>query len=183
VRCSWARPTTSDPCGGAGMQGARRRPWWLPRASRATPQTPQRTDPPARSNTTVAHQQSALPTLRDRADFPSCGVVASLLGIYPTSSAPPCLRGNLPAVRGHAKYSDRLLASVVTTFLSAGRPRPRWPYPQCAGFSMPRWLRNEVCSNNPRTLSVRKAALRAVDVAVAVLGLLRHRVLERSAAR
>src|SRR5260221_10113512 len=64
------------------MQGARRRPWWLPRASRATPQTP-----------------LSLPTLRDRADFPSCGVVASLLGIYPTSSAPPCLRGNLPRSR------------------------------------------------------------------------------------
>src|ERR1700688_175197 len=106
------------------MQGARRRPWWLPRASRATPQTPQRTDPPARPNTMVALEQSALPTLRDRADFPSCGVVlgapaprpvgpprsrrssrlpadlvASLLGIYPTSSAPPCLRGNLPRSR------------------------------------------------------------------------------------
>src|SRR6266852_5990068 len=81
------------------MQGARRRPWWLPRASRATPQTPQRTDPPARSNTMVALEQSALPTLRDRADFPSCGVVASLLGIHPTSSAPPCLRGNLPRSR------------------------------------------------------------------------------------
>src|SRR5258708_38390623 len=64
------------------MQGARRRPWWLPRASRATPQTP-----------------LSLPTLRDRADFPSCGVVASLLGIDPTASAPPCLRGNLPRSR------------------------------------------------------------------------------------
>src|ERR1700726_3923620 len=64
------------------MQGARRRPWWLPRASRATPQTP-----------------LSLPTLRDRADFPSCGVVASLLGAYPTASAPPCLRGNLPRSR------------------------------------------------------------------------------------
>src|SRR6266436_9464296 len=64
------------------MQGARRGPWWLPRASRATPQTP-----------------LSLPTLRDRADFPSCGVVASLLGIYPTSPAPPCLRGNLPRSR------------------------------------------------------------------------------------
>src|SRR6266851_2423401 len=64
------------------MQGARRRPWWLPRASRATPQTP-----------------LSLPTLRDRADFPSCGVVASSLGAHPTSSAPPCLRGNLPRSR------------------------------------------------------------------------------------
>src|ERR1700676_2417815 len=64
------------------MQGARRRPWWVPPASRATPQTP-----------------LSLPTLRDRADFPSCGVVASLLGIYPTASAPPCLRGNLPRSR------------------------------------------------------------------------------------
>src|SRR5260221_8983314 len=50
--------------------------------SRATPQTP-----------------LSLPTLRDRADFPSCGVVASLLGTYPTASAPPCLRGNLPRSR------------------------------------------------------------------------------------
>src|SRR5260221_9162772 len=81
------------------MQGARRRPWWLPRASRATPQTPQHTGPPARPNTMVALEQSALPTLRDRADFPSCGVVASLLGIDPTASAPPCLRGNLPRSR------------------------------------------------------------------------------------
>jgi hypothetical protein len=64
------------------MQGARRGPWWIPRASRATPQTP-----------------LSLPTLRDRADFPSCGVVASLLGAYPTASAPPCLRGNLPRSR------------------------------------------------------------------------------------
>src|SRR5467141_3987290 len=63
------------------MQGARRRPWWLPRASRATPQTP-----------------LSLPTLRDRADFPSCGVVASLLGIYPTASAPPHLSGKSAAV-------------------------------------------------------------------------------------
>src|SRR5258708_8667593 len=50
--------------------------------SRATPQTP-----------------LSLPTLRDRADFPSCGVVASLLGHYPTAAAPPCLRGNLPRSR------------------------------------------------------------------------------------
>src|ERR1700719_2337355 len=64
------------------MQGARRRPWGLPRPSRATPQTP-----------------LFLTTRRDRADFPSCGVVASLLGHYPTASAPPCLRGNLPRSR------------------------------------------------------------------------------------
>src|SRR5712675_977918 len=64
------------------MQGARRRPWWVLWTSRATPQTP-----------------LSLPTLRDRADFPSCGVVASLLGTYPTASAPPCLRGNLPRSR------------------------------------------------------------------------------------
>src|SRR5260370_38187263 len=81
------------------MQGARRGPWWLPRASRATPQTPHLTDPIARSSPTLAHEQRALPTLRDRADFPSCGVVASLLGYYPTASAPPCLRGNLPRSR------------------------------------------------------------------------------------
>src|SRR3981189_3629672 len=47
----------------------------------------------------VAYEQRSLPTLRDRADFPSCGVVASLLGHYPTASAPPCLRGNLPRSR------------------------------------------------------------------------------------
>src|ERR1700724_2808599 len=81
------------------MQGARRRPWWLPRASRATPQTPHRTDPLNRHGTTVAHEQRALPTLRDRADFPSCGVVASLLGTYPTASAPPHLSGKLPRSR------------------------------------------------------------------------------------
>src|SRR5258706_4285347 len=64
------------------MQGARRRLWWLLGASRATPQTP-----------------LSLPTLRDRADFPSSIVVASLLGHYPTASAPPRLRGNLPRSR------------------------------------------------------------------------------------
>src|ERR1700730_7209476 len=72
----------------------------------------------------VALEQSALPTLRDRADFPSCGVVlgapaprpvgpprsrrssrlpaalvASLLGQYPPASPPPCLRENLPRSR------------------------------------------------------------------------------------
>src|SRR6266849_6936023 len=81
------------------MQGARRRPWWLPRASRATPQTPPRTDPLACQGTAVAHVQTALPTLRDRADFPSSIVVASLLGPRPTASAPPRLRGNLPRSR------------------------------------------------------------------------------------
>src|ERR1700674_642307 len=87
--------------GSARGADARRaaQPVVVPRASRATPQTPQRTDPPARPNTMVALEQSALPTLRTLADFPSCGVVASLLGIYPTSSAPPCLRGNLPRSR------------------------------------------------------------------------------------
>src|SRR5882762_4077335 len=64
------------------MQGARRGPWWLPRASRATPQTP-----------------LSLPTLRDRADFPSLVVVASSLGLDPTTSAPPRLRGNMPRSR------------------------------------------------------------------------------------
>src|SRR5882757_346796 len=64
------------------MQGARRRPWRAPRASRATPQTP-----------------LCLPTLRDRADFPSLVVVASSLGFDPTTSAPPRLRGNLPRSR------------------------------------------------------------------------------------
>src|SRR6202795_939353 len=50
--------------------------------SRATPQTP-----------------LSLPTLRDRADFPSSIVVASSLGPSPTASAPPRLRGNLPRSR------------------------------------------------------------------------------------
>src|SRR5260370_34550872 len=54
----------------------------VPRASRATPQTP-----------------LSQPTLRDRADFPSSIVVASLLGPSPTASAPPRLRGNLPRSR------------------------------------------------------------------------------------
>src|SRR5258708_3929611 len=74
-----------------------------------------------RQSSKAAYEQRSLPTLRDRADFPSCGVVlgapaprpvgpprsrrssrlpadlvASLLGHYPTASAPPCLRGNLP---------------------------------------------------------------------------------------
>src|SRR5450631_745457 len=50
-----------------------------PRASRATPQTP-----------------LSQPTRKDRADFPSLVVVASSLGLDPTASAPPRLRGNLP---------------------------------------------------------------------------------------
>src|SRR5882762_3392665 len=75
------------------------RPVVVPRASRATPQTPHRTDPLSRHGTTVAHEQTALPTLRDRADFPSSIVVASLLGPCPTASAPPRLRGNLPRSR------------------------------------------------------------------------------------
>jgi len=56
------------------MQGARRRPWRAPRTSRATPQTP-----------------LSQPTLRTLADFPSFIVVASLLGLRPTASAPPRL--------------------------------------------------------------------------------------------
>src|SRR5580692_2415867 len=59
------------------MQGARRRPWLIPRPSRATPQTP-----------------LAEPTLRERTDLPSFVVVASSLGSYPTSSAPPRLKAN-----------------------------------------------------------------------------------------
>src|SRR5580692_1187624 len=74
------------------MQGARRRAWLIPRPSRATPQTP-----------------LAEPTRRDRTDLPSLIVVASLLGIDPTASAPPRLKAN-PFGRGHAEYSDRLLA-------------------------------------------------------------------------
>src|SRR5260370_38461542 len=106
------------------MQGARRGPWWVPRASRATPQTP-----------------LSLPTLRDRADFPSCGVVASLLGTYPTSSAPPCLRGNLPRSRPrrilrqapnleHQSLSIRALSIVEpfrTNALSSARNLPHIP--------------------------------------------------------
>src|SRR5579859_7462567 len=95
VRCSWAWPTTSDRCRGADARRAAP-PVVVPRASRATPQTP-----------------LSLPTLRDRADFPSCGVVASLLGYYPTSSAPPCLRGNLPRSRprGILRQAPKLLGS------------------------------------------------------------------------
>jgi hypothetical protein len=64
------------------MQGAWRGPWWALWASRATPQAP-----------------LLLPTLRERADFPSLVVVASSLGLDPTASAPPRLRGNLPRSR------------------------------------------------------------------------------------
>ena len=64
------------------MQGARRRSWWAARTSRATPQTP-----------------LSLPTLRDRADFASSVVVASLLGLDPTASAPPRLKRKLPRSR------------------------------------------------------------------------------------
>jgi len=74
------------------MQGARRRPWWLPRASRATPQTP-----------------LSQPTLRDRADFPSCGVVASLLGYLPNCVGSALPEGEICRGRGHAENSDRLL--------------------------------------------------------------------------
>src|SRR5450631_78998 len=59
------------------MQGARRWAWLIPRPSRATPQTP-----------------LAEPTRRDRTDLPSFVVVASLLGIDPTASAPPRLKAN-----------------------------------------------------------------------------------------
>src|SRR5450755_2387701 len=59
------------------MQGARRRPWLIPRTSRATPQTP-----------------LPEPTLRERTDLPSVVVVASSLGSNPTSSAPPRLKAN-----------------------------------------------------------------------------------------
>ncbi len=65
----------------------------VPRASRATPQTP-----------------LSLPTLRDRADFPSCGVVASLLGIIPNCVGSAIPFGEICRGRGHVKYSDRLLA-------------------------------------------------------------------------
>src|SRR5260370_30811761 len=91
------------------MHGARRRPWWLPRASRATPQTP-----------------LSLPTLRDRADFPSSIVVASSLGPGPTASAPPRLRGNLPRSRpreilrqapGYDTQMDRIDWSKIDTVL------------------------------------------------------------------
>src|SRR5712691_10930126 len=87
------------------MPGARRGPWWLPRASRATPQTP-----------------LSLPTLRDRADFPSCGVVASSLGIYPTSSAPPCLRGNLP--RSRPREILRQAPSLIASGQARAGPPP-----------------------------------------------------------
>jgi len=63
------------------MQGARRRPWWLP-----TGKPCNAADAPLLANPS------------DRADFPSCGVVASLLGTYPTSSAPPCPEGKSAAV-------------------------------------------------------------------------------------
>src|SRR5208282_6669069 len=64
------------------MQGARRRPWRALRPRRATPQT-----------------HVSRPTLRDRADFASSVVVASSLGVDPTTSAPPRLKRNLPRSR------------------------------------------------------------------------------------
>src|SRR6266481_2293196 len=70
----------------------------VPRASRATPQTP-----------------LSLPTLRDRADFPSRGVVASLLGYYPTSSAPPAA----VAATGNTQTGSRPLP---------GRSLPKVPF-------------------------------------------------------
>src|SRR5258707_9459970 len=111
------------------VRGARCRRWWLPRASRATPQTAHRTDPLIRHGTTVAHEQTALPTLRDRADFPSCGVVASLLGYYPTSSAPPCLRGNLPRSRPRRilRQAPLLAGLPLRTILLRWRPPPIGP--------------------------------------------------------
>src|SRR5580693_9116753 len=77
------------------MQGARRGPWWALRPSRATPQTP-----------------LTKPTLRDRADFASSVVVASSLGVDPTSSAPPRLKRNLPRSRprGLLRQAPRLAA-------------------------------------------------------------------------
>jgi len=80
------------------------------------PQTPQRSDPPARPITLVALEQRALPTLRDRADFPSSIVVASLLGIHPTASAPPRLRGNLPRSRPR-----EILRQAPTPYIAAMR--------------------------------------------------------------
>ncbi len=46
------------------MQGARRRPWWLPRASRATPQTPlslEAARTPARTAVTASKRQVRQP--------------------------------------------------------------------------------------------------------------------------
>src|SRR5450631_4714694 len=58
---------------------------------------------PAVAGTTVKPRNAAdappLPTPRERADFPSFVVVASSLGLDPTASAPPRLRGNLPRSR------------------------------------------------------------------------------------
>ena len=82
------------PCDAVGL-GPRH---WIVRGERM-PQTPHLSDPMACLGPTVAHEHRSLPTLRDRADFPSCGVVASLLGHYPIASAPPCLGGNLPRSR------------------------------------------------------------------------------------
>src|SRR5271165_466081 len=56
------------------MQGARRRPWLIPRPSRATPQT-----------------ALAEPTLRDRTDLPSF-IVSTPYLLDPTASAPPRLK-------------------------------------------------------------------------------------------
>src|SRR5258708_21146295 len=85
------------------MQGARSRPWWAPRASRATPQTP-----------------LAEPTLRERTDLPSFVVVASSLGSNPTSSAPPRLKAN-PS-RSRPRGILRQAPSIVESRIVARQP-------------------------------------------------------------
>jgi hypothetical protein len=64
------------PCDAVGL-GPRH---WIVRGERM-PQTPHRTDPLTRQGATVAHEQTAQPTLRDRTYFLSFVVVASLLGL------------------------------------------------------------------------------------------------------
>ena len=72
------------------MQGARRGPWLIPRASRATPQTP-----------------LPEPTLRERTDLPSFIVVASSLE-HTQLRRLRLDRSQIRHARGHGDHSDRL---------------------------------------------------------------------------
>src|ERR1700722_3823065 len=90
------------------MQGARRWAWLIPRPSRATPQTP-----------------LAEPTRRDRTDLPSLIVVASLLGIDPTASAPPRLKAN-PS-RSRPRGILRQAPRPASANSADRRPQPQVP--------------------------------------------------------
>jgi len=62
------------------LQGARRRPWWVPRQA-------------------VQRRRAPLLQPFGTGQISLMRRCRSLLGHYPTASAPPCLRGNLPRSR------------------------------------------------------------------------------------